>query len=103
MPFLAEGEGFDMTDITITINDAQGTAQLQGLLSKTQSHVGKALKLDLADVRKPSTLLMQLLLVTQAEWERHSAPFSLSGVSENVRNAFNSAGADKLVTCIMER
>ena len=91
-----------MTDITLAIDDNQGTAQLQGLLGMIQSHIGKALKLDLAAVRRPSTLLLQLLMVTQAEWERHSQPFSLSGVSENVRDAFNSAGAGKLVTCIME-
>lgn len=91
-----------MTDITLTIDDAQGAAQLQGLLTKIQSHAGKALRLDLGAVRKPSTLMMQLLMVTQAEWERHAAPFSLSGVSENLRDAFKSAGAVKLVTCIAE-
>ena len=91
-----------MTDITINIDEAQGTAQLQNLLTQLQAQAGSALKVDLAAVRRPSTMLMQLLLVAQAEWERAASPFSLSGVSETVREAFNSAGADKLVTCIRE-
>ena len=37
-----------MTDITLNIDDAQGTAQLEGLLTRIQSHVGNALQLDMA-------------------------------------------------------
>lgn len=91
-----------MTDINLTIDDMQGAAQLQGLLTRIQSHVGQALSLDMAAVRKPSTLLMQLLMVTQAEWERHSSPFQLSSVSDTVRDAFASCGASKLVASITE-
>ncbi|MBG1233219.1 STAS domain-containing protein [Aestuariivirga litoralis] len=92
-----------MTDInTLTIDDTHGTAQLEQLLGRIQTQIGKALRIDLAGVSKPSTLFMQLLMVTQAEWQRHQMPFTLSGVSEHLREAFNSAGADTLVTSIME-
>jgi anti-anti-sigma regulatory factor len=70
---------------------------LRDLAHQIRSHRLQPLSVDLSEVKRPSTLLFQLLLVAAETWRKDGTAFSLTAVPESLLEAMQVIGLPQIV------
>jgi anti-anti-sigma regulatory factor len=86
----------------LKVKERTTTESLRLLASELSHCRGQQVTLDLSDVARPSTPLLQLIWITHETWRTDGVEFFLASIPSHLTDAMKLLGFPEFQTCVLE-